>query len=173
MKGIFINMILDPFEAIQADSFWYIIAFENFKRYFLRLLIHRQLHNFSGRRSWVLTLISMHPDVPMSLRLWVVTLWKPRTDLVVSHSLHLGFSCCLSKTAVCLYCGNLCSVSCSSVPCVFYNVCRLFCTSFTVCITDLMVTSMTFYIKSYLIQSIWLFFYYRNLQLNRSIEELP
>ena len=107
MKGIFINMILDPFEAIQADSFWYIIAFENFKRYFLRLLIHRQLHNFSGRRSWVLTLISMHPDVPMSLRLWVVTLWKPRTDLVVSHSLHLGFSCCLSKTAVCLYCGNL------------------------------------------------------------------
>ena len=107
MKGIFINMILDPFEAIQADSFWYIIAFENFKRYFLRLLIHRQLHNFSGRRSWVLTLISMHPDVPMSLRLWVVTLWKPRTDLVVSHSLHLGSSCHLSKTAVCLYCGNL------------------------------------------------------------------
>ena len=109
MKGLFINMILDPFEAIQADSFWYIIAFENFKRYFLRLLIHRQLHNFSGRRSWVLTLISMHPDVPMSLRLWVVTLWKPRTDLVVSHSLHLGSSCHLSKTAVCLYCGNLCT----------------------------------------------------------------
>ena len=114
MKGFFINMILNPFEAIQADSFWYIIAFENFKRYFLRLLIHRQLHNFSGRRSWVLTLISMHPDVPMSLRLWVVTLWKPRTDLVVSHSLHLGSSCHLSKTAVCLYCGNLWDVCCTS-----------------------------------------------------------
>ena len=67
-------MILNPFEAIQAVSFWYIITFENFKHYFLRLLKHRQLQNFSGRRSWVLTLISMHPDVPMSLRLWVVTL---------------------------------------------------------------------------------------------------
>ena len=107
MKGFFINMILNPFEAIQAASFWYIIAFENFKHYFLRLLKHRRLQNFSGRRSWVLTLISMHPDVPMSLRLCVVTLWKPRTDLVVSHSLHLGSSCHLSKTAVCLYCGNL------------------------------------------------------------------
>ena len=107
MKGFFINMILNPFEAIQAASFWYIIAFENFKHYFLRLLKHRQLQNFSGRRSWVLTLISMHPDVPMSLRFCVVTLWKPRTDLVVSHSLHLGSSCHLSKTAVCLYCGNL------------------------------------------------------------------